>query len=665
MFHFTKTHSPRQERGIVAFTMVAVFVLFVSVHGFAQTAVKLYERVEETMTNSTSFNNPFTETELRLDVTAPSGRKLGSEFTWYGFHDGDGTGGIEGNVWKFRMLFDEPGDWTVEAGFFKPGTSTSNGPNETYTYSVSSTPVSGEHGHIRHDSRNPMRFTFDDGTPWVPFSTHSSLLLDRENPQDAYTWIDEHRALGVDAMGIRFHAEAAALGEQEHFHWLAKNGSRVTSWSGNNAFDFSRFDVATWHHNEQALAYAQEKGVKLFIWFGMTALNSQYDSYGPLDHNGSSVGTLQKLHIKYFLSRWATYTCWWHWTVASEWEETRNKEGGKDIHINHAKMLRDMNPWKTMISNHSQSNWNLGGKEEGWDLATLQKRVGDSDGAVVSGPKGFIEDQDHHGIPVFNCEGVWKLNPTRTRIATMTHLMAGGYSNIANWDQGHKDGSWGCNWSDYCGDCKKGAAAIGMLAKFFNRADIDINPCSPAHDLVSVSGGHTALCLAQEGTRYFVWADGGGTPTLDLGGQNGTFNVVRYDGSDFPANGGGTKLDDITGGDKRSLGSCPESGFGNDYLFVVIKDGAVLNEGNVVQRVVPTTHEKLLQPIAAHKVRVSVSGVYSLDVYTMTGTLVSTRSGRGFTTYTLPESVGKGMYLLCVRMGNTGKIADRLRIMKQ
>jgi hypothetical protein len=165
-------------------------------------------------------------------------------------------------------------------------------------------------------------------------------------------------------------------------------------------------------------------------------------------------------------------------------------------------------------------------------------------------------------------------NTTRNRIATMAHLMAGGFSNIAVWKKGHVDGSFGCNWPSVIDKHKESAAALGMLTRFFNRSDIDINPCTPAHDLVTVDRGATILCLADPGVRYFVWVDQGGTPTLDLRGRDGTFHVVRYQGADLPARGGGTKLDGITGGGKRSLGPCPENGFGNDYLFVVTSSKA-------------------------------------------------------------------------------------------
>ncbi len=572
MLHSTHRGTGSAVRRRTSVIIVAWAACWVPSVAFCQTAVKLYEMVEVSMTNDTSFDNPFTDTELRLNVSAPAGRRLGREFTWYGFHDGDGKGGQKGNVWKFRLLFDEPGTWTVTAGFYKPGTDTANGPEKTFTYTVSDERIRrDEHGPVRIDPRNPMRFAFDDGTPWVTFSIHSSLLLDREDPKVSHQWIDEHVERGVNALGVRFSSNTDAMKERNQYHWLKSDGSRAESWPDYDGFDYSRFDVASYHHNEKILDYAQEKGIKLFIWFGITGLNGQYDTPGPLDHtDDGEMGPLQKLHIRYLLARWAPYTCWWHWTVASEWEETRRRKGGKAIHVNHARMLTDGNPWKMLISNHSLGDWELDGTEDGWGLATLQKRVGDSKNGLVAGPRRFVEDNDHHGIPVFNCEGIWQLsNTTRNRIATVAHLMAGGFSNIAVWKKGHVDGSFGCNWPSVIEKHKDSAAALGMLARFFNRRDIDINACSPAHDLVEVSGGAKVLCLAEKGVRYYVWADRGGTPTLDLRGQEGMFEVVRYEGANLPAEGGGTKLDSIAGGGKRSLGACPKSGFGNDYLFAI------------------------------------------------------------------------------------------------
>ena len=646
-------------RGSTAACAIGITLLLRAVAVFSQTGVKLYEHVEETMTNSTSFGNPFTDTELRLDVTAPSGRKLGSEFTWYGFHDGDGSGGQDGDVWKFRILFDQPGEWSVEAGFFEPGTSTSNGPSETFTYTVSATAVSGEHGHVRIDSRNRMRFAFDDGTPWVPISVHSSGLLERDNAADAKKWIDEHAAAGVDALGVDFSADPTQLpGEKRDIHFLGNNGKRSTTPEN---LDYTRFDVATWHLNEKVIDHAQAKGVRLFIWFGISGINGQYGSYGPMDNSGSTLGPKQELFIRYFLSRWGSCTAWWHWTVDSEWEEA----GKRELQINYAKALRSQNPWKILVSNHSLGDWTLGGTDDGWGLATLQRRIDDSNGSALNQGKGVIEGNDDHGIPVFNEEGVWNLGVKRTRVSTLCHLFAGGYSHFATWVRPaggsfpEVTSSWQADWGSLTRAHSEAVPVLGRCARFFNREDIDINAGTPAHNLVGISGSGGALCLADKATSYYVWANEGGTPTLDLSGESGTFHVRRYDCSDLPASGGGTELDNISGGDMRSLGSCPESGFGNDYLFVVTKEGTV-NRNHATARP-RASGNKLLSRIDPHHLRVTCVGSYRLEVYDMHGDMVTVLRETGPATIRMPEKLSAGSYLVRLRAGNGSLQGKRMR----
>jgi len=554
-------------------TVILLFALAVpvsTVFGVSPKATALYERVEEAMTNDTAFDNPFTDTELRLEVTAPEGRKLGSRFRWYGFHDGDGKGGQKGKVWKFRLLLDCPGTWNVTAGFYKPGTDTANGPTKTFSYTVSDKPIRpNEHGHVRIDPRNPMRFAFDDGTPWVPFSVHASMLLDRDDFGTVKQWIDEHLRRGVDAMAVRFHAEGDGhqkrFGDVRHIHYLGADGKRSNN---NNNLDFTRFDVATWRHYEKAVNYAQQRGVKLFIWFGVSAINEQYHAYGPRDNTNTDIGPGQKRLIRYFLARWGAYTCWWHWTVCSEWNERRHT---KEAQIVFARALRDQNPWRTLISNHSLGDWELNGTKDGWGLATLQKRIKDNDGATIEGSKGAIEHNDGHGIPVFNEEGVWCLNPTRTRVATLSHLFAGGYSHFATYVKEDKttSSSWHADWDTVTSAHKEAVPPLGKLNRFFNREDIDINPARPAHDLVSVEGGGMAMCLADPGKQYYLWISKGGDVSLDLSGVEGAYEAVLYRGDDLPAEGGGTDLGTFAGGKVAKLGATPKKGYGNDYVIVL------------------------------------------------------------------------------------------------
>ncbi len=560
--------SPTLRVGHPALRTLVLILALLSSSGCAVRTIPLYQRVEETMTNETKFANLFTETELRLDVAAPAGRKLGSSFTWYGFHDGDGAGHQVGKVWKFRLLFDHPGTWTVNAGFYVPGTSTSNGPSRTFSYEVSARKAPGRHGHVRVDPQNYWRLRCDDGTPWVPFNVLSSGLLNR-NHAVARQWLDEYSRRGIDAMAVRFHGEPEG-DDPARFHFLLSDGAPGTSWpaAGADGFDYTRFDVSTWRYNEQTLAHAESRGVRLSIWFGMSGMNRQYKSYGPMDNpDDATLGPKQKLFIRYFLARWAPYALWWHWSVDSEYEE--NGDGALPRLRTYAIEMQAANPWKTMLTTHVLHNWTPGDALE-LDLATIQRRVADTDDGATDCRK-FITDNLMYGRPVYNAEGVWRMSDmTRSRVATWAHLMAGGFSCIAHMGprRGHRlGGSWAVTWEYFNPRGKEDAVEIGWLARFFNHTPgIDISRCVPHNELTRVDGGNLALCLAEPGESYFVWADRGGVTRLDLSNTTGRYTVTRYRCTDLSHP---VSLPDAAGGGQANLGATPTTGFGNDYLFVV------------------------------------------------------------------------------------------------
>lgn len=538
----------------------------------AAVPVTCFGMVEETMENPAGFGNPFTETELRLEVQAPPERKPLPAFTWYGFHDGDGKGGQDGAVWKFRLHFDQPGTWKVKAGFFVPGTDQSNGPTETFEYEVSAVAAPGDRGHVHVDPANWRRLVFRDGSPWVPFPIHGSMLLE-QTPENVTRWLTEHQKLGVNAMTVRFHAEAKSSGAglESFWHFLKEDGTRYTEWLAPNrnrdvGFDYERFDVATWQRNERVLKEARELGVYLSIWFGVSGDNRQYWSYGPQDWVKDGVlGPKQKLFIRYFLARWAALDVWWHWTMDSEYEEGPGDDLARDRAW--AAAFKEQNPWPTLVTTHVL-DWTPKDAPE-YDLATLQERVPVDEARVVAASIAFIEDNDGYGIPVYNAEGVWMLpSAEAARVSTMAHLFAGGFSHIAHDGGNHNQSSWGANWAEVNPRHKQDAAMLGGLTRFFNdRRKLEVNALSPAHHLVSLSGGRHALCLAAPGKQYAVWLDEGGAVTLDLRQEAGDFSVVRYDGGRLDE--APVDLGFVSGGALQALPAPSSSGFTRDSLYVL------------------------------------------------------------------------------------------------
>lgn len=538
----------------------------------AQERTSLYQRSEKTIIwNHHNLSNPFTDVELKLYITAPAGRKLGSSFEFYGFFDGNGSGGQTGNVWKYRICLDQPGTWTVKARFVQPGTNNQKSgapPEKTFTYTVSSIKSQGEHGHIYVDRTNNWRsYRHADGTPWVPLPFQASSLAQQEE-KHYKAYIDEHIKRNIDILTFRFHDDGSReRGFQPRYQWMKKDGSKAYDWPGSrNEFDYNKFDLETWNHQDRMVDYAHSKGMKLAIWFGISGINGQYNSYGPMDQpSNQSLKNQQKLLIKYILARWAAYTNWWLWTVNSEWEEASDM---KQLNISYAKGLREMNPWKIPITNHSLRDWTLGGYEEGWDIAQVQRRVDDTETAAVESYK-LIEANDKNDIPVYNIEGVWNLSPQKTRIAMMSHLMAGGCGDVGYFENGGggTTSSWLAKWDGIFTNHRISADEVGKMGKFFNNTKgIDISHCVPSNSLVSVSGVGKALCLADAGMQYYIWLSTGGKATVDLSAGSGQFQVYRYRGDNLD---NGTKLSNVNAGSLVQLLCTPNGGFGNDYLYVL------------------------------------------------------------------------------------------------
>jgi hypothetical protein len=560
--------------------MLRLFLAFVcllaATRARAQTPASLYQTIEASLAYAAPAGaHPFDDIDLDLIVEAPSTRALGQRFTWFGFYDGDGRGGQTGDTWKFRLQLDTPGRWIVTATFRRPGSPEPLAPSQVFEYTVAAAPASpDERGHVVRDPHNPLRLAFADGTPWVPFPIHASFLLDQTRPT-ATRWLDEHASLGVNALSVRFHAEAAnALGVPGNWHFLAADGTRMTKWPGRDGaetgFDYTRLDLASWHHNEAILAEALARGIRLHIWFGLSGDNRQYRSYGPNDWvKDGELGPQQRRFIRHFLARWAPLPVWWHWTVDSEYEEGSGDDLARDRAW--AAELQRLNPWPTLVTTHVLREWTPKTAPE-YDLATLQLRVPADPARVVADSISFVRQTAPHGLPVYNAEGVWMLPATATRLSTLAHFFAGGYSHVAHDSSddgpGHRHSSWGCEWETVNPRHREDAATLGALTRFFNTPDhAALNRTRPAPELVTLVGGRHALCLSAPGEALYVWLDEGGAATLDLSDLPGTYTLTRHTGADFAAS--AIELDPVSGGAPLALPPAPVSGYGRDTLYIL------------------------------------------------------------------------------------------------
>jgi hypothetical protein len=146
----------------------------------AAESVGNYRVFEARVINDRDYDNKFTDVELLVDYTAPSGRKI----AFRGFFDGDGNGGGDkatGNVWKMRFMPDEGGTWKY-AWRWSDGTPGGDG-------SFESTAENAGKGILKAYAKNPHWFAYNGTEPvWLKsyYETgHGGIAQD-------FDWMTEH-----------------------------------------------------------------------------------------------------------------------------------------------------------------------------------------------------------------------------------------------------------------------------------------------------------------------------------------------------------------------------------------------------------------------------------------------------------------------------------------
>jgi len=125
----------------------------------APATVGKYRVFEAAVVNTRDYDNKFTDVDLLVEYTAPSGKK----WQFPGFFDGDGKGGGDrstGSVWKMRFMPDQAGSWTYK---WRWSDGSGNG-----TGRFEATEAQAGKGVIRAYEANPHWFAYNGTVPvWL------------------------------------------------------------------------------------------------------------------------------------------------------------------------------------------------------------------------------------------------------------------------------------------------------------------------------------------------------------------------------------------------------------------------------------------------------------------------------------------------------------------
>lgn len=473
--------------------------------------VALFRIFERSITNDGNYANKFTDVTLNVRYTSPSGRRI----DFIGFYDGDGNGGQNGNVWKFRFMPDEPGVWT-------------------YTYSWSDGTPGGEGAFmaVKEGAGRGILRAYRDNPRWFAYNGTEPVFL-----KSYHVGAAGFTGVPIDWAAKNVYARLLARG---YNHVMLK--SLPIAWVNEKPLDAPadhldrplwsdtplQQDLHVWKRFEQHMKWLNERdiGVHFFIGFDPKGEGTP-NAYFALQRWTQLPSDEQEFYVRYVAARLAPFAniAGWNYT----WE-TDGATGEQRLMA----LLDQYDPWDHLATYHDEYPASNSYDSPRYSFAGIENHgyFGNSGGrpALDSASHYQATIDAYRGKPVYMVEGngLWRAcwakdqaNQTVTRAAWAVTLAGGSFT-----------------WSDI-GGCFDGPVSemLNWPANdpVANRLDVLYDVMTKEvtfHRMVPRSnllGGCPATfarngavpqspcyALADEGREYLVYKENGGSFTLKL-----------------------------------------------------------------------------------------------------------------------------------------------------
>lgn len=500
--------------------------------------VPLYGIWSRTVTNDRNYENPydFREIELRATFRSPGGRTL--EF--FGFHDGDGEGGVEGDVWRLRFMPDEAGEWTYRYRW------TDGTPGDSGSFQVRDTGIPGP---LRVDEETPRYFETARGDPFHFRGYDLHVMAPHLDSRSMEEELDEIRRLireRVAGRGYNFTMLDGLIGRRTG----DRNTWEESWWAGPS--ELLRFDPGSWRAFEEVLRTAAREEVYAVTFAGMVYQGEQY-SFEEF-----------RVFLRYWTARLAPFYNFFGYSPTWEWPDIWSPEQVNRI----MSYVEEIDPFDRLLSVHDCSDPRF----EGWlDFSMRQaqsrtvragnsRHAGQSQGAcAASGGVGepFLE------LPIIGSEDIWEVesganglprSPREVRRGGWGILMGGVLPLYSDWHPAPPPRGG------------EGRAEPDIRRMFdFVYAETRYREYRRMNELTGRSSGQVASGIS--GEEYLVYTQGGGPVALDLTGTDPatSFDVLWFDPATGDRRAGGT----VTGGRAVTL----DPPFDTDAVVLLTEPG--------------------------------------------------------------------------------------------
>ena len=488
----------------------------------ASSTVGQWERFEASVKNTKAYPNPYTDVTLQVTYEKPDG----STVEFWGFYDGNTT-------WKIRFMPDQLGTWEYESTF-SDGTPGISG---VFTCVESDAP-----GVLIKDETNPMWFGFKGGKHCLIRSFHVGDRFFASN------WGESKRREFLDwaqSQGYKLLSIAS--------HYLNRNVlGRGQGWDIPALWPL---DASAYRKLEKILDELSKRRIMVFPFAGFFGQSSNF----PTNH------IAQERYIRYTFARLGAY---WNILLSVAGPEPLvhpkgfyNVMSKSDINrLGH--LIQSLDVFGHPLSVHNRSGDDPF-KDEAWlSYGTIQGPK------VTELPKLSAKLLKNHHLskPLYAQETLWSGNKnhpdytdTELRKNAFVIMMSATALNFAD-NGGPQHGEMGNSSSGFSGSMELADMRqprhdiIKKVWDFFET--IPFYRMRPRQDLVSMG-----YCLAEEGARYLVYLDSGGSVDATIG--DGQYSVQWINAQNTSDQRAGKPTSD-----GRNLTS---PGDGDDWLLYLVR----------------------------------------------------------------------------------------------
>ena len=494
-----------------------------------------WSKVEVDMTGPASVGmsespNPFL---IDVDVTFTG---PGGTFVVPGYYDGDGAGGMDGNVWRARFSPNATGSWSYTSSSAEAtlngesGTFTVTAPTGCSAYVPGGLPDFSCAGRLVHNTGQHY-LQFSDGTYWLkggedepeswlatPVGQGCGTACGFASKNDAMTYL---ASKGVNSMYFMTQNIDGDLNNV----WPYVGGSSSSAKTNHEHIDLAKMLVWEGYFN-----HMQDVGIVLHV---------------VLEDDSGWTGFNRNLYYREMIARFGHHNGL-YWNIAEEYNENYSSALGASF----AALIKSIDPYDHPVTIHhsgnAEDNWAPFLGNSNFDITSFQDNISPWN-AQAANWFSLVESSGHI-IPVSFDETTSLSSSERNLARSIEWQVYMGGANFEVFTQPVTDFT---AFATFYEDMTRARGLIETLP-FYNMR--------PRNDLIS---GGTAYTFAQAGEAYITYFPTGGTRNLNLSGNNNIFDAYWFN----PRDGSTQALSPVTGGSTQGF-TAPDS---NDWALVLEK----------------------------------------------------------------------------------------------